>query len=246
MVQFDDSPPLIPVTLTDQARAQRCARGRVVLIDDDEEVLYAYAGLIELHGYACEPHPLASAFLAELTANRPRYPGPCCVLCDVSMPEMDGLTFQRELARHRNAPLILISGSSGLDEAVTGFRNGALDFLTKPIDADQLLATIARALALSGEYQAKRLQDAALVARLTTLSERELAVARLVARGQPNKRVAAMLNITERTVKFHRQHACEKLGVANLPELVRIMDAAESYAARTRALPDAESPAPRD
>ncbi len=211
----------------------RCAHGRVVLIDDDDEIRHAYATLIELEGYACEPYASARVFLAALCENRPRFPGPCCVLSDVSMPEMDGLELQRQLARYRDAPLILISGSSGAAEAATGFRAGALDFLIKPVDADTLLATVARALALSTDRRQARERQTDLAVRIATLTEREREVARWVADGWTNRQIGEALGIVERTVKLHRQHAMEKLGAATLADLVRLVDAAGCYSLRT-------------
>lgn len=199
----------------------------MVLIDDDAEIRHAYATLIELDGYACEPHASARAFLATLAENRPRFPGPCCVISDVSMPEMDGLELQRELARYRDAPLILVSGSSGAAEAATGFRAGALDFLVKPIDAEVLRATVARALVVSAERRRERTWRAALTARVATLTSREREVVRQVAQGQTNPRIAQKLGISERTVKLYRQRGMEKLGAATLVDFVRLVDAVD-------------------
>lgn len=87
-----------PVTVSDHRLAGRCLRGRVVLIDDDPEILAALAALLDLEGYACETHTSALAYLEVLSADLPAFPGPCCVLSDVKMPELDGLELQRRLA----------------------------------------------------------------------------------------------------------------------------------------------------
>ncbi|MBF0256362.1 MAG: response regulator, partial [Gammaproteobacteria bacterium] len=93
------------VTISDQQLAQRCARGRVVLIDDDAQILSGLASLIELEGYACERYTSALDYLQVLNYNRPCFPGPCCLLCDVMMPEIDGLELQRRLAELDDTPL---------------------------------------------------------------------------------------------------------------------------------------------
>ena len=180
----ETSPPRRIVTVSDQALAERYARGCVILVDDEEDIRIAYASLIEIQGYACETHVSATDFLAALHANHPRFPGPVCVLCDVNMPELDGLELQRHLEKYPDMPLIFISGSSGLQEAVTGFRAGALDFLVKPVDAGQLYTAIAQALALSAERQHQSRHDATLAARLATLSARELEIARQIVQGR--------------------------------------------------------------
>lgn len=197
-----------------------------MLVDDDEEIRRAYAGLIEIRGYACETYDSAARLLAVLKVNRPRFPGPRCVLSDVSMPEMDGLQLQCQLARHPDIPLILISGSSGLDEALVGFRAGALDFLVKPIDAEVLFTAVAKALALSTERQRHDQHQSELATRLATLTPRELEVAQQVVRGLTNREIGALLGLAERTIKLYRQRAMEKLGTASLTDLVRLIDAA--------------------
>ncbi len=218
--------PRRPVTVADQELAARCARGRVVLIDDDAEIRFIYAALIEWEGYACETFESAAAFLTTLRDKQPRFPGPCCVLSDVSMPDVDGLELQRQLALYRDAPLIFISGSSGIDEAITGFRAGAVDFLIKPVDADVLLAAVAKALALSTERRLARERRAVVIARMALLTEREREVIQRVAQGQANAEIGAALGIVERTVKFHRQNAMENLAVQSVIELVRLVDEA--------------------
>jgi FixJ family two-component response regulator len=212
------------VTISDQQLAQRCARGRVVLIDDDVQILSGLASLIELEGYACERYSSALDYLQVLNYNRPCFPGPCCLLCDVKMPELGGLELQRRLAELDDTPLLLMSGASGALEVAKAFRSGAVDFLIKPIDADVLLAAIAKALALSSQRQAQRQQQANLAERIASLTPRERDIVRRVVAGQTNPAMAAELGIALRTVKLHRQHALEKIGATSMAELVRIAD----------------------
>ena len=212
------------ITLSDQKLAQRCARGRIVIIDDDTEILAAFKALLELEDYACEIYSSALEYLQVLNYNRPCFPGPCCLLCDVRMPELDGLELQSRLAELDETPLVLMSGVSGAHEAACAFRAGALDFLIKPIEAETLLAAVAKALAESVARQLKRRRSTDLAARIATLTERERQVATYVANGQINQHIADKLGIALRTVKLHRQRALEKLGAANTADLVRIVD----------------------
>lgn len=216
--------PLPIVTVSDELLAARCARGRVVVIDDDAEFLDALASLIGLDGYACETYPSAAAYLDMLAYNQPRFAGPACVLCDVRMPGFSGLELQGRLVGLDDTPLLLMSGLSGATEAVRALHGGALDFLVKPIDAEVLLAALARALAISTERQRQRARKTALAARISSLTMRERDVARRVAASQTNPAIAQALGISLRNVKLHRQHAMEKLGAGNVIELARLAD----------------------
>ena len=137
---------------------------------------------------------------------------------------MDGLELQRRLAELDHMPLLLMSGDSGAQEAVTAFRAGALNFLIKPIEADLLLDTVAQALAVSAERQQLDGRQTDRERRIASLSEREREVARCVARGRINQDIADELGIALRTVKLHRQRALEKLGVNTVADLVRLAD----------------------
>jgi FixJ family two-component response regulator len=216
--------PRRPVTASDHKLAARYARGRVVIIDDDAEILSALAALIDMEGYACETYPSALTYLQVLNDNQPCFPGPNCVLCDVKMPELDGLELQNRLAKLGDTPLLLMSGSSGMREVASAFRAGAIDFLVKPIDADILLAAVTKALVISKERQSKRERESDLAARIASLTERERDIARRVAAGQTNPMIAKAFGIALRTVKLHRQRAMEKIGAAGIADLVRIAD----------------------
>lgn len=211
-----------PITVRDEDLAARCARGRLVLIDDDAEILSALTTLFEMEGYACEGYDSALSYLQVLNFNRPCFPGPSCVLCDVKMPELSGLELQGRLSQLDDMPLILMSGASGAPEAVSAFRAGAVDFLIKPIDADVLLGAVAKALELSTQRQQGRLQQAALAARVASLTDREQEIGRLVVLGLTNASIGELLGIALRTVKLHRQRVMEKMEVASTADLVRV------------------------
>jgi len=211
------------ITAEERRFAERCTRGRVLVIDDDPEILTALRALIEFEGYACETFDSAHAYLHALTAGPAPFPGPCCLLCDVRLPEIDGLELQRRLAGCDEIPIVLMSGVSGAPEAVSAFRAGALDFLIKPLDAEILLATMVKAFAVSAERHLARARRCALTARLAELTEREREVARRVVAGQRNHEVAQALGIALRTVKRHRHQVMEKLQVETLADLVHIL-----------------------
>lgn len=213
-----------PITVFDRKLAERCARGRVIIIDDDEEILSALTALVEMEGYACETYVSALSYLQMLNYNRPCFRGPCCVLCDVKMPELDGLELQSRLAELDDTPVLLMSGASGVQEAVSAFHAGALDFLIKPIDADTLLTAVDKALVVSAERHSQRMRKVTLAAQIATLTERERDIARRVTAGQTNPAIAEELGIALRTVKLHRQRAMEKIGAVKMTDLVRIAD----------------------
>jgi FixJ family two-component response regulator len=221
---MSDLGPRRPITADEWRLAERCARGRIVVIDDDPEILAALRALFELEQYACETYDSALAYLRELADGPAPFPGPCCLLCDVRLPELDGLELQRRLAGQDEIPMLLMSGSSGAPEAISAFRAGVMDFLIKPLDDESLLVAVANALAVSAERQQRRARRRELAARLAALTDREREVARRVVQGQRNLEIAAALGIGLRTVKRYRGHVMEKLRAETLVDLVRILD----------------------
>jgi len=203
--------------------AERCQRGRIVIIDDDVFILAAFRDLVLLEGYACETYQSANAYLQVLEYTQPMHPGPSCVLCDVKMPEMDGLQLQAKLNELGQIPLILMSGDSGAYEAVSAFRAGAIDFLIKPIDCDHLLQVLDKALETSMQQSVMGIRREQVNQSIQRLSDRELEVARLIAKGLTNLGISLELDISVRTVKFHRQRIMEKLAITGVPSLVRLL-----------------------
>ena len=212
------------ITVDDERLAERCARGRIVLIDDDPEVLAALGALLTYEGYATEAYESAASYLGTLEGDMPQFAGPVCLLCDVNMPMLSGLELQRRLLEMNDVPLLLMSGVSGAEEAASAFRAGAIDFLVKPIAADTLIAAVGKALQVSAQRQEASMLLAGLRARAQALSERERSVVRLVVRGMKNQAIADTLGIALRTVKLHRQRGMEKLGAASTADLVRLVD----------------------
>ena len=207
--------------------AQRALRGRVVLIDDDAEILAAVTTLLEFEGYVCDSFSSALDYLRQLEVPRRTLPGPSCVLLDVMMPDLDGLEAQRRLAALDDTPLLLMSGASGVQEAVTAFRAGALDFLIKPIEAEALLGAVEKALAVSRARQATRARTQDQSRRLAALTPREHDVAVRVARGKLNRVIGEELGLALRTVKLYRQRCLEKLEARSTADLIRILQEEE-------------------
>lgn len=203
------------------------SKGLVLIIDDDPEILDAFSGLLLMESYECLTFTCGTTFLRFFQDGKLPSNTPVCILCDVKMPELDGLELQQKLqTQPGGCPLILMSGLSGAKEAVCAFRAGAFDFLIKPIDASHLLSTIANALAHNDH--AKTLQSERMYnqRKLSTLSEREREVAERVAKGMTNLGISLELGISVRTVKFHRQRVLQKLEVVGATGLVRLLDKA--------------------
>lgn len=215
------------VTVDDERDAVRCSKGRVILIDDDPELLDSLGQLLCMEGYAIERHKSAVDFLDAMKNQPPVFDGPICLICDVKMPDMDGLSLQKLMAEKMDIPFILMSGLSGPREASLAFKTGALDFLVKPFSVEELLSAVVRAIEHSrAARQGQKLQQA-LFERVQTLTARERFVAQQVAQGRTNLDIAESMNIALRTVKLYRQRAMEKLGAESLADLIRLADAAK-------------------
>ena len=203
------------------------SKGLVLVIDDDSEILDAFSGLLLMEHYECLTFSCGQTFLKFFQDGKLPVNTPVCILCDVKMPELDGLELQQQLLKKSgHILLILMSGLSGAQEAVCAFRAGAFDFLIKPIDASQLLAVIAKAMAHSDHAKTELSERSYAQRKLNTLSEREREVAERVAKGMTNLGISLELGISVRTVKFHRQRVLEKLQVVGATGLVRLLDKA--------------------
>lgn len=218
--------PVRPVvTIHDEREAMRHARGRISVVDDDHAVRSAVAAVLSDEGYAVVAFASAEEFIAFEQRAEPLFPGPSCLLLDVKMPGMSGLELQQRLASIvATMPIVFMSGGSSAAEAVQALKGGALDFLVKPFDDEELAAAVSRALARSAELEQSSLSAQDIERRFAELSAREAQVARMVLAGLRNQQIADELGIAERTVKLHRMHMMRKLGAANLIDLVRLLD----------------------
>jgi len=151
--------------------------------------------------------------------------GPSCLVLDVQMPGLDGLELQRALA-HRAAQIVFLTGHGDVPMCADAMKAGAVDFLTKPVDDEELLGAVARALERSVEVRQLSAERAAARAQLATLTPREFEVMKCVIAGLPNKQIAAELGAAEKTIKIHRGRVMEKMGVTSVADLVRLAQAA--------------------
>jgi two-component system, LuxR family, response regulator FixJ len=187
------------------------------VVEDDQPMRESIVDLLEEAGYTVRAYTRAKDLLARGAAIEPG-----CVVSDVRMPGMDGLTLLRRLRASGSAlPLMLITGHGDISMAVTAMKAGAVDFLEKPFEADALLTAVGAALRLrSSDIDA---EDAEVARRrFQKLTAREYEVFEQLVAGKSNKEAAMKLGISPRTVEFHRAHIMEKTAAKGLPELVRL------------------------
>lgn len=192
------------------------------VVDDDRSVLKSLSRLLRTKGYEVRAYQSGREFLDQ---HDPDVPG--CAILDMSMPGMSGLEIQRELAiSDVNRPVVFLSGSSGVPASVKAMKEGAVDFLTKPAKARDLLEAIAAACErqLKAREQKGELND--IQARIANLTPRERQVLDGVVSGLLNKQIAGRLGISLKTVKLHRSRMMHKMSVRSVADLVRIAEAA--------------------
>jgi FixJ family two-component response regulator len=152
-----------------------------------------------------------------------RVEGPACVVLDVQLPGPSGLDLQRELAgTGARIPIIFLTGRGSIPMSVRAMKEGAVEFLTKPVRSRDLLEAIRAAIAGDRALQEERRELAALRERYACLTAREREVMAHVVAGRLNKQIAAELDASERTVKFHRAHVMQKMDAESLADLVRM------------------------
>lgn len=192
---------------------------RVFVVDDDPLVLRSLERVLRANGFDVDAYTCPLAFLEQLPHD-----GPGCVLLDLLMPGLNGLDVQMAVAaRDVTLPVIFLSGHSDVATTARAMRNGAVDFLVKPIDESDLLDAIARAGARALAVQQRRRTARDADTRFARLTRREQQVSELVASGLPNKQIASRLGIVEKTIKVHRGRAMHKLEVSSVAALVRLL-----------------------
>ena len=197
--------------------------GTVFVVDDDSSVRGGLGRLLKSVGLAVETFASAREFL-----ERGRAEGPACLVLDVRLPELSGLDLQAELARAGVAiPIIFITGHGNVPISVRAMKAGAADFMEKPVDDQQLLDAVHRALERDRRVRQEQAEVAELRRRLESLTPREREVLAHVVAGRLNKQIAAELGTSEKTVKVHRARVMEKMKVSSLPELVRAAEKLE-------------------
>jgi FixJ family two-component response regulator len=190
----------------------------VCVVDDEPAMLRALARLLESGGFRVQTFASASAFLEFTEAELP-----CCVLLDINLPEMNGLQIQAELLDSEiDCPIVFLSGQADISMSVEAMKAGAIDFLTKPVDAEALIDAVNAALHRHAIGIEQRDTLASLADRWNSLTPREREVSRLVVAGQLNKEIAASLGTAEKTIKVHRGRAMRKMQARRVADLVRM------------------------
>mgnify|MGYP006167434045 CR=1 FL=1 len=192
----------------------------VYVVDDDVSIRESLSSLIRAEGMQVEVFSSPLDFLA-----LERLKDFACVVLDVRMPGLDGLSLQDELTRRGwRPPIIFITGHGDVPDAVRAMKAGAIDFLKKPFEDFTLLNAITTALSrVSSEFH-KKLEIAELQARYDQLTPREREVLAMVTQGRPNKVIACALGVSESTVKVHRHNVMNKMRFRSLPELTLAME----------------------
>jgi FixJ family two-component response regulator len=192
----------------------------VFVIDDDRMIRDGLQGLIRSVGLRVETFASAQDFLA---AKRPDVPA--CLVLDVRMPGVSGLDLQLKLSEAGiHIPIIFITGHGDIPMSVRAMKEGAYEFLTKPVRGQDLLDAIQKAIASDRERRKEREELNEVRERFLTLTPREKEVLHLVVAGLLNKQIADQLGMSELTVKTHRAHVMEKTNAESLAHLVRMSE----------------------
>jgi FixJ family two-component response regulator len=191
----------------------------VFVVDDDPDVLPALKRMLSANGFAVEAFNSATKFL-----DRPPYDGVGCLVLDLLMPGLNGLDVQDAMTKRGiSMPIIFLSAQGDVPSTARAMREGAVDFLVKPVDEGQLLDAIARAGTRAAALREQSQLERDAKERLARLTKREHEVCALVVQGLLNKQIASELGASEKTVKVHRGRVMHKLGVDSVAALVRLV-----------------------
>lgn len=190
----------------------------VYVVDDQEAVLRSLRRLVESVGLETRTFETPSAFLAAFDPGRPG-----CVILDLRLPEMSGLEVQERLAAagHRT-PVVIVTGHGDVSTAVRAMKAGAVDFVQKPVNDQELVDIVQRCVAEDVARRCESDDARDLLARFNTLTPRERDVMRLVIAGKSSKEAARELGVSPKTVDVHRGNLMQKLAVRSAVDLARI------------------------
>jgi FixJ family two-component response regulator len=191
----------------------------VIIVDDDFRVREAISDWLASRNLESVAFQSAAEYLR---FGNPDVPG--CLVLDVSLPDIDGLELQDTIAPTQHPPIVFITGHGDIPSSVRAMKAGAIDFLTKPVDEEQLLQAINAALIRDRDARHRRAELAKLENRYASLTPREREVLPLVVRGLLNKQAAAELGISEVTLQIHRSKVMQKMRAGSIADLVRMAE----------------------
>lgn len=189
----------------------------VYLVDDDPRVREGLKNLFDSLQIAMLTFSCAADYLEHL-----RVDDAACLILDLQMPGIGGLELQSRLAQEGSPPIIFITGNGDIPSTVKAMKAGAIEFLTKPVETDALLAAVSTAFARDRHLRDQRVVLSDLEKKFALLSPREREVLPLVVKGLLNKQAAAVLGIKEVTLQIHRGQIMQKMAAGSLAELVRM------------------------
>jgi FixJ family two-component response regulator len=192
----------------------------VFVIDDDESVRDAVTNLLEAVNIRAQAFASTEEFF-----RRGRPETCCCLVLDLQLPGTTGLQFQQSLRRAQiEVPIVFITAYGDVPTAMRAVKAGAIEFLTKPFQKEDLLSAVYRGLEKDRAYLQTCAENAAMRSRFADLTNREIEVMNMVTEGLSNKEIAWKLDLSEPTVKIHRSRVMQKMQAGSLPELVRMAD----------------------
>lgn len=190
----------------------------IAIVDDDLSVRRSLQRLIRSAGWNAESFASAQEFLA-----RPGPGTPSCLVLDLRLPGLSGLDLQKRMAEiGLEIPIVFLTGHGNIPASVQAMKAGAVEFLTKPFDEEDLFQAIQEAIERDRRTRQQRAEKRELKNRYASLTAREREIMEQVISGKLNKQIAAELSITEFTVKFHRGHIMRKMQADSLADLVRM------------------------
>jgi FixJ family two-component response regulator len=201
----------------------------VCVVDDDQSIRRGLRRLFKSAGYAAEMFASAEDYLARET-----FAGSICLVLDVRMPGLNGLGLQQALeTRGGCEQIVFITGHRDVPTCRQAMKNGAVDFLLKPFDSDEMIEAVQRALVRGHDCLRQRAERRRARSLIDKLTPREFEVLRFVLIGLLNKQIAAELKTAEKTIKVHRGRVMQKLALTSVPDLVRFSQIAGVLPAET-------------
>jgi FixJ family two-component response regulator len=191
----------------------------VFVVDDDADIRDALQELLDAHSIRSSVFASAGEYVR---AEKPDVPG--CLILDVELPDINGLDLQKQFAANLHPPIVFLTGHGDIPSSVRAIKDGAVDFLTKPVAGDKLIAAIRTAIAQDVATRLERADLDALRKRHALLTPREREVLALVVSGLMNKQAAAQLGIRDVTLELHRRNVMKKMMAASFADLVRMAE----------------------